>query len=152
VDFEVVNDSCNLDISLGDRARYANWHHDRHGSVITWLLHINAVGNGSKWHQAQGARILHYSKRTAHLAEAMAESFRVNTQFASTQVKRAGFFSARVRPGLYMLRKPNHPSIIIEGGWMTNEFEAYYLANGSGVVDYADAVKCGVLRVEGIDG
>jgi len=149
VDHILMNHLCEVDIRLGDRVRYVNWYHKRNPSTIYIPLHINAEGWGSRWTDARGVRIHHYSRSTLEMAQAMVEAFEANTQFPAVDTYKARFYKTVMGAPLYELRATSCPTLLPEMGFQTNLLDAKYLASEQGQDDCCDALAGFVQRWEG---
>ncbi len=119
--------------SLRQRVNEANnWGADYFISIHT---------NASVSSDARGTEVLVYSSpsRSASLAEDVLEEITEITGFPSRGVK--------LRPGLYVLRRTNMPAILVELGFISNPYEAGYMADNpnlfaqgiyQGLLDYLD--------------
>lgn len=117
--------------SLSARVNEANsWGADYFISIHT---------NASVSQNARGTEVLVYSSpsRSSSLAEAILRELTSLTGFPSRGVK--------LRPGLYVLRKTNMPAVLIELGFISNPYEAEFMANNPtlqaqgiyrGILDY----------------
>lgn len=96
-------------------------------------IHTNAsVSQG-----ANGTEVLVYSSpsRAATLAEDVLREVTQITGFASRGVK--------LRPGLYVLRRTNMPAILVELGFISNPYEANFMANNPTL--FAQGIYQGLL-------
>ena len=115
--------------SLRERVNGANsWGADYFISIHT---------NASVSQNARGTEVLVYSSpsRSASLAEDVLREVTEITGFPSRGVK--------LRPGLYVLRKTNMPAILVELGFISNPYEASYMANNPGL--FAQGIYQGLL-------
>ena len=115
--------------SLRERVNGANsWGADYFISIHT---------NASVSQNARGTEVLVYSSpsRAASLAEDVLREVTEITGFPSRGVK--------LRPGLYVLRKTNMPAILVELGFISNPYEASYMANNPGL--FAQGIYQGLL-------
>lgn len=98
-------------------------------------IHTNASVSPS----ANGTEVLVYSRpsRAYNLAQDILRELTERTGFASRGVK--------LRPGLYVLRQTNMPAVLIELGFISNSYEASFMANNpllqaqgiyQGILDY----------------
>jgi N-acetylmuramoyl-L-alanine amidase len=149
--YKMMNADSDVDILLKTRVQYVDFLHADAQDVVYVPLHINAKGRGRKWHNdARGVRVLHYGESTAEMARVMAEAFTAKTQFDDAYEKRNGFFRSVVRPSLYELRKPKCKVIYPEMGFMTSEYDAYYLLSEEGQDDCAEALVEFTMRAGGL--
>lgn len=96
-------------------------------------IHTNAsVSKG-----ASGTEVLVYSSPSsaATLAEDVLNRVTEITGFESRGVK--------LRPGLYVLRKTNMPAILVELGFISNPYEATFMANNPSL--FAQGIYQGLL-------
>jgi len=149
IDFELMNASCDVDISLKSRVQYVDYLHAKYKNVVYIPLHINAKGMGRRWfNDVGGVRIHHYGKATAGMAQCFAESFHVNTQFDDAYELRHGYFRSVISRHLYELRKPKCKVILPEMGFQTCRSDVDYLLDGGGMDDSAGALCHGIRRIE----
>ena len=115
--------------SLRARVNEANsWRADYFISI-----HTNASISPS----ANGTEVLVYSSpsRSASLAEDVLRELTEITGFESRGVK--------LRPGLYVLRKTSMPAILVELGFISNPYEASFMANNPSL--FAQGIYQGLL-------
>lgn len=115
--------------SLSERVNDANnW-----GADYFISIHTNASLSPS----ANGTEVLVYSSpsRAASLADDVLEELTEITGFANRGVK--------LRPGLYVLRKTNMPAILVELGFISNPYEANFMANNPSL--FARGIYQGLL-------
>ncbi|MBO5312408.1 MAG: N-acetylmuramoyl-L-alanine amidase [Clostridia bacterium] len=117
--------------SLSTRVNDANsW-----GADYFISIHTNASVSPS----ANGTEVLVYSSpsRASALAEDILRELTALTGFESRGVK--------LRPGLYVLRRTNMPAVLIELGFISNPYEAQFMADNAelqargiyrGILDY----------------
>ena len=98
---------------------------------------ISIHTNASVSPNAQGTEVLVYSSpsRSASLAEDVLREVTEVTGFESRGVK--------LRPGLYVLRKTNMPAILVELGFISNPYEANFMANNPSL--FARGIYQGLL-------
>ena len=96
-------------------------------------IHTNASVSSS----ARGTEVLVYSSpsQSATLAENVLREVTEITGFPSRGVK--------LRPGLYVLRKTKMPAILVELGFISNPYEASYMANNPSL--FARGIYQGLL-------
>ena len=96
-------------------------------------IHTNASVSPS----ANGTEVLVYSSPSdaATLAESVLREVTEITGFANRGVK--------LRPGLYVLRKTNMPAILVELGFISNPYEANFMANNPSL--FARGIYQGLL-------
>ena len=96
-------------------------------------IHTNASVSPS----ASGTEVLVYSQpsRAAALARDVLRELTDITGFADRGVK--------LRPGLYVLRKTNMPAILVELGFISNPYEANFMANNPAL--FAEGIYRGIL-------
>lgn len=96
-------------------------------------IHTNASVSPS----ANGTEVLVYSEpsRAASLASDVLREVTDITGFADRGVK--------LRPGLYVLRKTNMPAILVELGFISNPYEANFMANNPSL--FAEGIYRGLL-------
>ena len=100
--------------SLSARVREANaW-----GADVFVSIHTNASNNPS----AGGSEVLVY--RTEGVAYELAEDI-LREMTAVTGLRSRGVIA---RPGLYVLRRTNMPAVLVEMGFITNQYEAELMA------------------------
>ena len=87
--------------------------------------------------QANGTEVLVYSSPSpsAALAEDVLREVTEITGFESRGVK--------LRPGLYVLRKTRMPAILVELGFISNPYEANFMANNPSL--FAQGIYRGLL-------
>ena len=115
--------------SLSARVNEANsW-----GADYFISIHTNASVSPS----ASGTEVLVYSSpsASASLAEDVLRAVTDITGFQSRGVK--------LRPGLYVLRKTKMPAILVELGFISNPYEANFMANNSSL--FAEGIYRGLL-------
>ena len=115
--------------SLTARVREANlW-----GADIFISLHTNASNNP----EATGTEVLVY--RTSGAAFELAEDIlREVTEITGLESR-----GVKSRPGLYVLRKTNMPAILVEMGFISNPYEANFMANNPSL--FAQGIYQGLL-------
>lgn len=98
---------------------------------------ISIHTNASVSQNATGTEVLVYSSpsRSAALAEDVLREVTEITGFPSRGVK--------LRPGLYVLRKTNMPAILVELGFISNSYEASFMANNPNL--FAQGIYQGLL-------
>ena len=98
---------------------------------------ISIHTNASVSSNARGTEVLVYSSpsRSASLAEDVLREVTEITGFESRGVK--------LRPGLYVLRKTNMPAILVELGFISNPYEANFMANNPSL--FAQGIYQGLL-------
>ena len=98
---------------------------------------ISIHTNASVSQSANGTEVLVYSSpsRAATLAEDVLNRVTEITGFESRGVK--------LRPGLYVLRKTNMPAILVELGFISNPYEASFMANNPSL--FAQGIYQGLL-------
>ena len=98
---------------------------------------ISIHTNASVSKNASGTEVLVYSSpsRAATLAEDVLNRVTEITGFESRGVK--------LRPGLYVLRKTNMPAILVELGFISNPYEAAFMANNPSL--FAQGIYQGLL-------
>jgi len=98
---------------------------------------ISIHTNASVSPNANGTEVLVYSSpsRSASLAEDVLREVTEITGFPSRGVK--------LRPGLYVLRKTNMPAILVEMGFISNPYEASFMANNPNL--FARGIYQGLL-------
>ncbi len=96
-------------------------------------IHTNASVSSS----ANGTEVLVYSSpsRAATLAQDVLREVTEITGFESRGVK--------LRPGLYVLKKTNMPAILVELGFISNPYEASFMANNPSL--FAQGIYQGLL-------
>ena len=96
-------------------------------------IHTNASVSPS----ATGTEVLAYSSpsRAATLAEAVVREITEITGFPNRGVK--------LRPGLYVLRRTSMPAILVELGFISNPYEANFMANNPSL--FAQGIYQGLL-------
>ena len=96
-------------------------------------IHTNASVSSS----ANGTEVLVYSSpsRAASLAEDVLREVTEITGFPNRGVK--------LRPGLYVLRRTNMPAILVELGFISNPYEASFMANNPNL--FARGIYQGLL-------
>ena len=96
-------------------------------------IHTNASVSPS----ASGTEVLVYSSpsRSATLAQDVLREVTEITGFESRGVK--------LRPGLYVLKKTNMPAILVELGFISNPYEASFMANNPSL--FAQGIYQGLL-------
>ena len=115
--------------SLSARVNEANsW-----GADYFISIHTNASVSPS----ANGTEVLVYSSpsASASLAEDVLREVTEITGFQSRGVK--------LRPGLYVLRKTKMPAILVELGFISNPYEANFMANNPSL--FAEGIYRGLL-------
>ena len=115
--------------SLSARVRDANtWGADYFVSIHT---------NASVSQNANGTEVLVYNSpsRAASLGEDVLRELTEITGFQNRGIK--------IRPGLYVLRRTNMPAILIELGFISNPYEANFMANNPGLL--AQGIYRGIL-------
>lgn len=115
--------------SLRERVNEAN----RWGADYFISIHTNASVSPS----AVGTEVLVYStpSRAASLAEDVLNRVTEITGFPDRGVK--------LRPGLYVLRKTNMPAILVELGFVSNPYEARFMAENPSL--FAQGIYQGLL-------
>ena len=98
---------------------------------------ISIHTNASVSKDAAGTEVLVYSSpsRSASLAEDVLREVTEITGFDSRGVK--------LRPGLYVLRKTAMPAILVELGFISNPYEASFMANNPSL--FAQGIYQGLL-------
>lgn len=98
---------------------------------------ISIHTNASVSPAANGTEVLVYSSpsRSSALAEDILENLTEITGFANRGVK--------LRPGLYVLKKTNMPAVLVEMGFISNPYEANFMANNPGL--FAQGIYNGIL-------
>ena len=93
--------------------------------------------NASVSPDASGTEVLVYSSpsRAATLAEAVVREITEITGFPNRGVK--------LRPGLYVLRRTSMPAILVELGFISNPYEANFMANNPSL--FAQGIYQGLL-------
>ena len=93
--------------------------------------------NASVSPNASGTEVLVYSSpsRSATLAQDVLREVTEITGFESRGVK--------LRPGLYVLKKTNMPAILVELGFISNPYEASFMANNPSL--FAQGIYRGLL-------
>ena len=120
--------------SLTARVREANlW-----GADIFISLHTNASNNP----EATGTEVLVY--RTAGAAFSLAEDV-LRELVNITGLRNRGVIA---RPGLYVLRRTNMPAILVEMGFITNEYDAELMVYSPNI--FALGIYRGVLDYYGL--
>ena len=115
--------------SLSARVNEANgWGADYFVSIHT---------NASVSPKANGTEVLVYSRNSAsyNLAEDILRELTEITGFDNRGVK--------LRPGLYVLRKTNMPAVLVELGFISNAYEANFMANNPQL--FAQGIYQGIL-------
>ncbi len=119
--------------SLAARVNDANsW-----GADYFISLHANASDNTS----ASGSEAFVYSEDSE--AYPLAENILTQLNYATGLQNRG----VMVRPSLYVLRKTRMPSTLVELGYITNSYDANYMANNPGL--FAQGVANGILAYFG---
>ena len=124
-EMERVNIRCvklvdtNYDISLAKRVSDAN-EIARKDKCIFISIHSNAAGNGLEWANARGISVHiapNCSAKTSDFSEVIAaelkENFKEMTRWRGIKVD-----------NFYVLRKTNHPAILLEIGFHDNQIDA----------------------------
>ena len=98
---------------------------------------ISVHTNASVSPSANGTEVLVYSSptRSSALANDVLREVTQITGFADRGVK--------LRPGLYVLRKTNMPAILVELGFISNPYEANFMANNPSL--FAQGIYQGIL-------
>ena len=98
---------------------------------------ISIHTNASVSQNARGTEVLVYSSpsRAASLAEDVLREVTEITGFPSRGVK--------LRPGLYVLRRTYMPAILVEMGFISNPYEAGFMANNPSL--FAEGIYQGLL-------
>lgn len=125
--------NCPIDVSLSDRVSFIKQIEQQQKSAVV-SVHINAAGDGSDWHTANGFSVLHYpgSDNGIRFAELMEKELLKVCPYRSRGLVPRG--------DLAMLRGPSSPSILVELGFMTNQEETIFLNSSSGQWNCAGAV------------
>ena len=123
------------DISLEDRVSRVNAHCRTHGksNVILVSIHVNAAGNGSKWHTATGW--------SAYTCKGQTESDTLATCLYEAAIK--NFPDRRIRKdhsdgdpdweeNFYVLRHTLCPAVLTENFFMDSGSDRDYLQSKSG--------------------
>ena len=120
--------------SLTERVREAN----RWGADIFLSLHTNASLNSN----ATGSEALIYS-RSSSVALGLAEDILTELNL-TTGLRNRGVIE---RPGLYVLRRTNMPSVLVEMGFITNPTDAQLMAYSPDL--FARGIYRGILKYYG---
>ena len=98
---------------------------------------ISIHTNASVSQSARGTEVLVYSSpsQAASLAEDVVREVTEITGFPNRGVK--------LRPGLYVLRRTNMPAILVELGFISNPYEANFMANNPSL--FAQGIYQGLL-------
>lgn len=117
--------------SLTERVRGANaW-----GADVFISLHTNAAPNPN----ASGSEALIYS-RESEVALELAEDILENLNQV-TGLRNRGVL---LRPGLYVLRRTQMPAVLVEMGFISNQYDAELMAYSPGL--FAEGIYRGILE------
>lgn len=98
---------------------------------------ISIHTNASVSQNASGTEVLVYSSPS--IAEALGEDvLRELTEITGFPNR-----GIKIRPGLYVLRKTNMPAILVEMGFISNPYEANFMANNPGLL--AQGIYRGII-------
>lgn len=125
----------NNSTSLSERVREAN----AFGADVFISLHTNAALNPN----ASGSEALIY-RRSSSVALGLAEDILENLNLV-TGLRNRGVVE---RPGLYVLRFTNMPAVLVEMGFITNEYDAELMAYSPSL--FAEGIYRGILEYYGL--
>ena len=125
----------NNSTSLSERVREAN----AFGADVFISLHTNAAANPN----ASGSEALIY-RRSSRVAYALAEDILKNLNTV-TGLRNRGIIE---RPGLYVLRFTRMPAVLVEMGFITNEYDAELMAYSPRL--FAEGIYRGILEYYGL--
>lgn len=125
----------NNSTSLSERVREAN----AFGADVFISLHTNAALNPN----ASGSEALIY-RRSSSVALGLAEDILENLNLV-TGLRNRGVIE---RPGLYVLRFTNMPAVLVEMGFITNEYDAELMAYSPSL--FAEGIYRGILEYYGL--
>jgi N-acetylmuramoyl-L-alanine amidase len=140
--FHVLTPRCDYDVGPSARAGLAN---EINGAVnipaITLSLHGNAAGQGG-WQEADGVAVFywHTSDRGAAMAERCCELLCEHTGLDSRGPKPSDYYS--------ILKKTNHPALILEMGFYTDPDEVLFLLSNDGRQKFADGIVAFIKELE----
>lgn len=145
-DCRVLTSAC--DTSVRERVRCVNMAAKAYEDIALVSIHANAA-RGNKWSDAKGFRVFHArwaSEQSKRLATLVDEELRAMNRRHGLDDLNGRSVAAR---NYKILRATKCPAVLVECGFMTNEYEVSLLANAGHRWSIADAILKAMERYEG---
>ena len=143
---QLLRENGNFDVRLSRPTRQTQLGTSNASSLSTRVNEANSWGadyfvsihtNASVSPDAKGTEVLVYSRNS--------QSYDLARDILTKLTEITGFDDrgVKLRPGLYVLRKTNMPAVLVELGFISNAYEANFMANNPGL--FAQGIYQGIL-------